>query len=209
MFAWLFDFAHLLTLNSIAEEMESRGYLQTVFSRATGIKRGILIPAALFGIGHIPINIFIYRSSAATTLSNVAGATIFGIVASYLFTITGNILAPISLHSVWNVIQLSSPLQIDIANGAPLMNYVLMEVANVIIFFIILGLLTLLHKRKPKWLMKGEELESALDWQLSKGVGTTVSARSESRIVRGAEDSLHGTWTGFRGYAEGSGCHLL
>lgn len=155
-FAWLFEFAHLLTLNSIGEEIESRGYLQTVFSRATGIRRGIIISAALFGVSHIPINIFIYHSSATATLSNVAGATIFGIVAGYLFTITGNILASISLHSVWNVIQFSFPLQIAIPNGAPFMNYVLMEAANVIIFFIILALLTVLHRRKPRWLMKGE-----------------------------------------------------
>jgi membrane protease YdiL (CAAX protease family) len=155
-FAWLFEFAHLLTLNSIGEEVESRGYLQTVFSRATGMRGGILISAALFGVSHIPINIFIYHSSPAATLSNVAGATIFGIVAAYLFTITGNILASISLHSVWNVIQFSFPLQIDIPNGAPLVNYALMETANVIIFFIILALLTVLHRRKPRWLMKGE-----------------------------------------------------
>lgn len=155
-FAWLFEFAHLLTLNSIGEEIESRGYLQTVFSRATGTWRGILISAALFGISHIPINIFIYHSNTAATLSNVAGAMIFGIVAGYLFAITGNILASISLHSVWNVVQFSVPLQIGIPNGAPFMNYVLIEAANVIIFFIIVALLTLLHKRKPKWLMKGE-----------------------------------------------------
>lgn len=154
--AWLFEFAHLLTLNSIGEEIESRGYLQTVFSRATGIRRGILISAVLFGVSHIPINIFVYHSNAATTLSNVAGATIFGIVAGYLFTITGNILASISLHSVWNVIQFSFPLQIGISNGAPFVRYALMEAANAIIFLIILALLTVLHRRKPGWLMKGE-----------------------------------------------------
>jgi membrane protease YdiL (CAAX protease family) len=157
-FAWLFEFFHLLTLNSIGEEIESRGYLQTVFSRATGVKRGIITSAVLFGVSHIPISVFIYRSNAAATVSNVVGAASFGIVAGYLFTITGNILASISLHSVWNIIQLFFPLQIDISTGAAFTNYVLMEAANVIIFFIILALLTLLHKRKPKWLMKGEAI---------------------------------------------------
>jgi membrane protease YdiL (CAAX protease family) len=155
-FAWLFGFVHLLTLNSIGEEIESRGYLQTVFSRATGWRGGIIISATLFGVSHIPINLFIYHSNAATTLSNVVGATIFGIATGYLFTITGNILASISLHSVLNVIQFSFPLQIGVLDGAPFAKYALMEAANIIIFFIILALLTLLHRRKPRWLMKGE-----------------------------------------------------
>ncbi len=154
---WLFNFVYLLTLNSLGEEIESRGYLQTVFSRATGMRRGIMISAALFGASHIPINIYIYRSSLMTTLYHVVGAAIFGVVAGYLFVITGNILASISLHSVWNVTQTSLPLQINIPTDAPFVMYAQAALANAVILFIILALLTLLHRHKPNWLGKKRE----------------------------------------------------
>jgi len=154
--AWLFYFVHLLTLNSLGEEIENRAYLRTVFSKATGMRRGIIISAVLFGIGHIPINIYIYRSSAATMLYNVAGASIFGVVAGYLFFITGNILASISLHSAWNVTQFMLPLTIDIPLDASFMMYALSGLGNAIILFIILALLIEVHRHKPNWLKKSE-----------------------------------------------------
>ena len=154
--AWLFQFFHLLTLNSIGEEIESRAYLQSVFSRATSIRGGIAVSAVLFGVGHVPINLYIYHSSAMTTVFNVTGAAIFGVVAGYLYAITGNILASISLHSVWNVMQVSLPLQIDIPTSTSFIMYVFTGAASLIILFIILALLILLHRRKPHWLVKSE-----------------------------------------------------
>jgi len=110
----------------------------------------------LFGIGHIPINVYVYRSSAATMLYNVAGASIFGVVAGYLYFITGNILAPISLHSAWNVTQFTLPLKIDIPSDAPFAMFALFGLANAIILFIILALLIEVHRHKPNWLKKSE-----------------------------------------------------
>lgn len=154
--AWVFYFVHLLTLNSLGEEIENRAYLQTVFSRATGTRRGVIISAVLFGISHIPINIYIYHSSAAALLYNVAGASIFGVVAGYLYFITGNILASISLHSAWNVTQFALPLQIDIPSDAPVMMHALSGLANAVILFIILALLIVVHRHKPNWLKRSE-----------------------------------------------------
>lgn len=153
---WLFWFVHLLFFNSVGEEIQSRAYLQTVFSRATGTRRGVAISALFFGLGHIPINVYIYGSSQAATLFNVAGAALFGLVAGYLFAVTGNILASISLHSVWNVMQACLPWQIDIPSDVPFTLYVAVGLASVVISFIILALLILLHKYKPNWLRKGE-----------------------------------------------------
>jgi len=153
---WLFWFLHLLTLNSVGEEIESRAYLQTVFSRATGIRGGIIISAVLFGIGHIPINIYFYGSSPLTTLVNVAGAALFGLIAGYLCAVTGNILASISLHSVLNVMQASVPWQINIPTDASFTLYAIYGLAIAIISFIILALLILLHKHKPNWLRTSE-----------------------------------------------------
>jgi len=154
--AWVFYFVHLLTLNSLGEEIENRGYLQTVFSKATGMRRGIIISAVLFGISHVPINIYIYHSSAATMLYNVAGASIFGVVAGYLFFITGNILASISLHSAWNVTQFALAMQIDIPSDAPFIMHALSGLANGVILFIILALLIVVHRHKPNWLKRSE-----------------------------------------------------
>jgi len=110
----------------------------------------------LFGIGHIPINIYVYHSDAATMLYNVAGASIFGVVAGYLYFITGNILASISLHGSWNVTQLALPLQIDIPSNASFIMYALSGLANAVILFIILALLIVVHRHKPNWLRKSE-----------------------------------------------------
>jgi len=68
-----------------------------------------VLSAVLFGMSHIPINTYIYHPSTATMLYNLAGASIFGVVAGYLFFITGNILTSISLHSAWNVTQFALP----------------------------------------------------------------------------------------------------
>lgn len=155
--SWLFWFVFLLTFNSFGEEIEARAYLQTVFSRATGIRRAIVVSAVLFGMGHIPINIYVYHSSLDATVSNVAGAVMFGLAAGYLYSITGNILASISLHSVWNVLQTSLPLQISIPADLPYTSYAILSIGDVITLFIILTLLILLHKFRPSWLRKVKE----------------------------------------------------
>ena len=107
-----------------------------MFSRATGMRTGIVVSAVLFGASHIPISIYIYRSDVMTTLYNVAGASIFGVVSGYLFAITSNVFASILLHSVWNVTQVSLPLQIDIPTDASFMMYAQVGLANVVILFI-------------------------------------------------------------------------
>jgi membrane protease YdiL (CAAX protease family) len=153
---WLFWFVYLLTLNSLGEEVESRAYLQTVFSRVTGSRRGIVISAILFGIGHIPINFYIYHSTLMTTLYNVGDACLFGVVAGYLYAITGNILASISLHSVSDVINTSLPLQASIPNSASSATFIMLGLGDVIISFIILGLLILLHKYGSNYVRRSE-----------------------------------------------------
>lgn len=80
----------LAAMSSIAEELLFRGAIQTHF--------GIIIASVLFGLMHFPIQ----RKLLPWTIS----ATFMGFVLGLLYIYSGNLVAPIVLHFLINLLNL-------------------------------------------------------------------------------------------------------
>jgi len=79
--------ALLLVLTPVAEEMMFRGYIQTALTKIYGVWVGILFTALLFGLRHLPMDLYngiVQRAPLSAWLSRMLqlyiGALLFGIV---------------------------------------------------------------------------------------------------------------------------------
>ncbi|MCL2674759.1 MAG: CPBP family intramembrane metalloprotease [Defluviitaleaceae bacterium] len=87
----------------ITEEMVFRGFLLNTFLKRMELKRSVALNEILFVLIHYPI--WIYRGLDLTAiLTNSIGVFFIGAFFSYSFIKTGNIIVPIALHMIWNLL---------------------------------------------------------------------------------------------------------
>lgn len=96
---YLYYIPIVLLLNAPAEELLFRGIVQGLFRRAYGIVPGILAASLLFGLIH-SIALVGEGSAAAYIAIAIASGLILGAVYEY----TENILVPIIVHAIWNIL---------------------------------------------------------------------------------------------------------
>jgi len=89
------------------EELFNRGFFQTRFTDMYGSKAGIIISAVMFAAGHIPVSLFVHGYGFWNLMTYMVFTGTFGIIMSYLFIKTRNIIAPILLHGLWDWIVFS------------------------------------------------------------------------------------------------------
>jgi membrane protease YdiL (CAAX protease family) len=78
----------------LGEEMLFRGTLQALFTEWWGAPYGLVMSSILFGLAH------------AVTATYVVIAAVIGAYLGWLWTFTGNILAPITAHAVYDFVAL-------------------------------------------------------------------------------------------------------
>lgn len=94
----------------IGEESLFRGYILGTISESTGSKRkGIFLSSILFGFWHIAWAIVYIRymtpmEATARTFHYVLDTFLWGMVIAAFYLEVGNLLAPIIVHSAWNVL---------------------------------------------------------------------------------------------------------
>jgi len=89
----------VLFLNVPAEELLFRGVIQGLFRRAYGIVPGIVAAGAIFGLIH-----WVALVGQGSAEAYVAIAFLSGVILGAVYELTGNILVPIAVHSLWNCI---------------------------------------------------------------------------------------------------------
>jgi membrane protease YdiL (CAAX protease family) len=88
------DLAAIALLAGFGEEMLFRGTVQAAFARGTGMWAGLAIASVLFGLLH------------AITPAYALLATLLGAYLGGLWLLTGNILAPIIVHALYDFVAL-------------------------------------------------------------------------------------------------------
>ena len=87
----------------ITEEIVFRGFLLNVFLKKMKAQNAIALDAALFTLIHYPI--WIYRGFGFVDFIPASAAVaILSVLFAYSFIKTGNILVPIALHMIWNLL---------------------------------------------------------------------------------------------------------
>ena len=81
------------------EELLFRGVIQGLFRRAYGIVPGIVAAGAIFGLIH-----WVALVGQGSAEAYVAIAFLSGVILGAVYELTGNILVPIAVHSLWNCI---------------------------------------------------------------------------------------------------------
>ncbi|HEV2972153.1 MAG TPA: CPBP family intramembrane glutamic endopeptidase [Pirellulales bacterium] len=86
----LLDFAFISLVGGLGEELLFRGLIQAALSKWLGVAAGIALASMLFGLAHI------------ITPAYAALATMIGIYFGCLWMATGNLIAPIVAHAVYD-----------------------------------------------------------------------------------------------------------
>lgn len=106
--SWLFLVMPLnLVLSFVAflgEEYGWRYYLQPVMQERFGLKKGVILLGLLWGIWHLPINLFYYSPETAlqSVLAQLAGCVGMGIFFGWVYLRTGNVWAVTVIHFLNN-----------------------------------------------------------------------------------------------------------
>lgn len=99
----------------IGEEIIYRGYIQKLIEEKYTFITGTLISAALFGLHHFIIGVFVQDTSPLYMLTWGITAMIFGISMSYIVRIcNNNLIFAIGVHSFWDICYFA--LQIETYN---------------------------------------------------------------------------------------------
>ena len=85
------------------EEIFNRGFVQKELTKSFNIYVGIVGSAIVFASSHIPISIFIHHYNFLVLMSYMVFTFSFGIIMSYFFIKTGNLIGPILLHGLWDL----------------------------------------------------------------------------------------------------------
>ena len=87
----------------ITEEIVFRGFLLNAFLKKMKMWQAVALDAVLFYLIHIPI--WIYQGhDIAFFLSATISVTVLSVLFAYSFIKTKNILVPIALHMIWNLL---------------------------------------------------------------------------------------------------------
>jgi membrane protease YdiL (CAAX protease family) len=89
----------VLLLNAPAEELLFRGIVQGLFRRAYGIVLGIISASLVFGLIHYAALI-----GGGSPHTYVFLAVLSGGILGALYEFSGNLLVPIIVHAVWNIL---------------------------------------------------------------------------------------------------------
>jgi uncharacterized protein len=90
----LYDFALISMVAGFAEELLFRGLIQSALTNWLGLAAGLVIASLLFGLAHI------------ITPTYAVLAALIGVYLGWLWIATGNLLAPIVAHALYDFVAL-------------------------------------------------------------------------------------------------------
>lgn len=124
IFISIFIFSFLNIMPFIGEEYGWRAYLAPRLKEIYGLKKSILITGFIWGIWHLPLNLFYYSDGVLTSqiysiLIQLVFCTFLGIFLTYAYNKTKSIWAPVMIHYLNNNLALLfvTDLSKDIFSG--------------------------------------------------------------------------------------------
>ena len=124
IFISIFIFSFLNIMPFIGEEYGWRAYLAPRLKEIFGIKKSILLTGFIWGIWHLPLNLFYYSDGVLTSqiysvLVQLVFCTFLGIFLTYAYNKTKSIWAPVMIHYLNNNLALLfvTDLSKDIFSG--------------------------------------------------------------------------------------------
>lgn len=124
IFISIFIFSFLNIMPFIGEEYGWRAYLAPRLKEIYGIKKSILMTGFIWGIWHLPLNLFYYSDGVLTSqiysiLIQLVFCTFLGIFLTYAYNKTKSIWAPVMIHYLNNNLALLfvTDLSKDIFSG--------------------------------------------------------------------------------------------
>lgn len=142
IFISIFIFSFLNIMPFIGEEYGWRAYLAPRLKEIYGVKKSILMTGFIWGIWHLPLNLFYYSDGVLTSqiysiLVQLVFCTFLGIFLTYAYNKTKSIWAPVMIHYLNNNLALLfvTDLSKDIFSGQ---HYDLKETLFSIVISIIL-----------------------------------------------------------------------
>ena len=124
IFISIFIFSFLNIMPFIGEEYGWRAYLAPRLKEIYGVKKSILMTGFIWGIWHLPLNLFYYSDGVLTSqiysiLIQLVFCTFLGIFLTYAYNKTKSIWAPVMIHYLNNNLALLfvTDLSKDIFSG--------------------------------------------------------------------------------------------
>lgn len=124
IFISIFIFSFLNIMPFIGEEYGWRAYLAPRLKEIYGVKKSILFTGFIWGIWHLPLNLFYYSDGVLTSqiysiLVQLVFCTFLGIFLTYAYNKTKSIWAPVMIHYLNNNLALLfvTDLSKDIFSG--------------------------------------------------------------------------------------------
>ena len=124
IFISIFIFSFLNIMPFIGEEYGWRAYLAPRLKEIYGVKKSILFTGFIWGIWHLPLNLFYYSDGVLTSqiysiLIQLVFCTFLGIFLTYAYNKTKSIWAPVMIHYLNNNLALLfvTDLSKDIFSG--------------------------------------------------------------------------------------------
>ena len=107
IFISIFIFSFLNIMPFIGEEYGWRAYLAPRLKEIYGYKKSILMTGLIWGIWHLPLNLFYYSDGVLTSqiyslLVQIVFCTFLGIFLTYAYNRTKSIWAPVMIHYLNN-----------------------------------------------------------------------------------------------------------
>lgn len=143
IFISIFIFSFLNIMPYIGEEYGWRAYLAPRLKELYGYKKSILLTGFIWGIWHLPLNLFYYSDGLLTSqiysiLVQLVFCTFLGIFLTYAYNKTNSIWAPVMIHYLNNnlVLLFVTDFSKDIFSGQHYdLKIFLIGSVSVIIFF--------------------------------------------------------------------------
>lgn len=143
IFISIFIFSFLNIMPYIGEEYGWRAYLAPRLKELYGYKKSILLTGFIWGIWHLPLNLFYYSDGLLTSqiysiLVQLVFCTFLGIFLTYAYNKTNSIWAPVMIHYLNNnlVLLFVTDLSKDIFSGQHYdLKGTLFSIVGSIIFF--------------------------------------------------------------------------
>ena len=143
IFISIFIFSFLNIMPYIGEEYGWRAYLAPRLKEIYGFKKSILLTGFIWGIWHLPLNLFYYSDGLLTSqiysiLVQLVFCTFLGIFLTYSYNKTKSIWAPVMIHYLNNnlVLLFVTDLSKDIFSGQHYdLKGTLFSIVGSIIFF--------------------------------------------------------------------------
>ena len=141
VFIFIISFLNIMPF--LGEEYGWRAYLAPRLKELYGYKKSILLTGFIWGIWHLPLNLFYYSDGLLTSqiysiLVQLVFCTFLGIFLTYAYNKTKSIWAPVMIHYLNNNLALLfvTDLSKDIFSGQHYdLKIFLIESVSVIIFF--------------------------------------------------------------------------